>query len=82
MECNACHTATTAWTTLRMNHNASMGSGAGWCKACHASGTSYLGAMDRKSLTHRTSNPVPADCSTSGCHRPLGTRGTAYSRWD
>ncbi|HXD41779.1 MAG TPA: cytochrome c3 family protein, partial [Ramlibacter sp.] len=82
MECNACHTATTVWTTLRMNHNASMGSGAGWCKSCHASGTSYLGSMTRMSLTHQTRTPVPTDCSTSGCHRPLGSRGTAYTRWN
>src|SRR6185369_6240715 len=82
MECNACHTATTVWTTLRMNHNASMGSGAGWCKSCHATGTSFLGNMTRMSLTHQTRTPVPTDCSTSGCHRPLGSRGTAYTRWN
>ena len=81
MECNACHTSTTAWTE-RMNHNGSQGSGAGWCKSCHATGTTYLGNMQRMSLTHRTKTPVPTDCSTSGCHRPLGTKGTAYSNWD
>jgi len=81
LECNACHTSTTAWSQ-RMNHNASMGSGAGWCKACHASGTSYLGSMERKALTHRTKTPVPTDCSESGCHRPLGNKGAAYTKWD
>ncbi|MFH7041054.1 cytochrome c3 family protein [Paucibacter sp. JuS9] len=81
MECSACHTSVTAWTQ-KMNHNASMGSGAGWCKSCHASGTAYLGGMERKSLTHRTKTPVPTDCSESGCHRPLGNKGAAYTKWD
>ena len=79
MDCKACHTGTTAWTTLRMNHNASMGSGAGWCKGCHASGQTFLGAMQRKSLNHAKSGST--DCSQSGCHRPLGTRGSTYSSW-
>ncbi|TXI16114.1 MAG: hypothetical protein E6Q67_15010, partial [Roseateles sp.] len=81
MECNACHTSVSSWAQ-KMNHNGSQGSGAGWCKACHASGTNYLGPMERKSLTHQTKTPVPTDCSTSGCHRPLGNRGTAYTKWD
>ena len=81
MECNACHVTTASWSP-RMNHNGSMGSGAGWCKACHVSGTNYLGGMERMALTHRTSTPVPTDCSTSGCHRPLGSKGTAYTAWD
>jgi len=38
--------------------------------------------MTHMSLTHRTKTPVPTDCSTSGCHRPLGTRGTPYSNWN
>jgi hypothetical protein len=81
MECSACHTSTSSWAQ-RMNHNNSMGSGAGWCKACHASGTNYAGGMERKALTHRTRTPVPTDCSESGCHRPLGNKGTPYTRWD
>jgi len=81
MECNACHTSTTTWTQ-RMNHNNSQGGGAGWCKACHASGTAFLGNMEKKSLTHEKKTPVPVDCSTSGCHRPLGNEGAAYTKWD
>ena len=81
MECNGCHISTTAWTQ-KMNHNGSMGSGAGWCKSCHVSGTNFLGNMEKKALTHRTKTPVPADCSTSGCHRPLGKEGAAYTKWD
>ena len=82
MDCNACHTSTTAWSTQRMNHNNSMGNGAGWCKACHQTGTSYLGSMEKKSLTHEKKTPVPTDCSMSGCHRPLGSKGAAYTKWD
>jgi hypothetical protein len=81
MDCNACHTGTTSWTTVRMNHNASQGNGSGWCKSCHASGTNFLGGMEKKSLTHQQRSPAPTDCSQSGCHRPLGNRGTAYTRW-
>ena len=66
--------------TMTMNHNSSLGNGAGWCKACHQSGTSYLGSMEKKSLTHQKSTGV-TDCSQSGCHRPLGTRGTPYKSW-
>jgi Cytochrome c7 and related cytochrome c len=81
MECNACHTSTTSWSS-RMNHNGSLGGGAGWCKSCHASGTSYAGGMERKSLTHERRTPAALDCSESGCHRPLGNKGAAYSKWD
>ena len=82
MDCNACHTGTTSWGTVRMNHNASQGNGSGWCKSCHASGTNFLGGMEKKSLTHERSSPAPTDCSQSGCHRPLGNKGAAYTKWD
>lgn len=83
MECNACHKSTAAggFGTAVMDHNNSQGNGSGWCYACHRSGTAFLGNMDRKSLTHQKSSGV-TDCSQSGCHRPLGTRGTTYRSWD
>ena len=81
MNCDACHKSTTSFQTQTMNHNNSPGNGAGWCKGCHASGTNFLGNMDKKSLTHEKSTGV-TDCSQSGCHRPLGTKGTAYRNWD
>ena len=81
MECNACHTTTTSWSQ-RMNHNNSQGGGAGWCKGCHVSGTNYAGVGERKSLTHERKTPAAIDCSESGCHRPLGTRGSTYTKWD
>ena len=83
MDCNACHTSTTSWGSMTMNHNQSLGNGAGWCKGCHTSGMTYLGSMEKKSLTHKAqAGQVITDCSQSGCHRPLGTRGSTYSNWD
>jgi hypothetical protein len=84
MDCNACHQGTTIWTSVKMNHNGSQGNGSGYCKACHVSGTSYLGKVQKKSLTHERTNVggVPVtDCSQSGCHRPLGNRGSPYNSW-
>lgn len=86
LDCSACHTSTTAWTTEKMNHNNTQGSGTGsttaYCKTCHASGgTTYLGNMQKMSITHYQKTPVPLDCSTSGCHKPLGSKGTVYSKW-
>jgi hypothetical protein len=82
MDCKSCHTSTTAWTTMTMNHNASLGNGAGWCKGCHLSGTSYLGSMQKKSLSHYERFAGQTDCSSSGCHRPLGNTGTSgYRNW-
>ncbi|MEY8877189.1 MAG: hypothetical protein AB9M60_11820, partial [Leptothrix sp. (in: b-proteobacteria)] len=82
MDCKSCHTSTASWTSVRMEHNASLGGGAGWCKGCHATGTSYLGSMDKKALTHQKKTPAAIDCSESGCHRPLGNKGAAYSKWN
>jgi hypothetical protein len=82
MDCKACHPTTTSWSSMRMNHNGSQGAGAGWCKSCHSSGTNYLGDMERKSLTHEARSRTPLDCSESGCHRPLGTKGKTYVEWD
>ncbi|MCL4698007.1 MAG: hypothetical protein KJ023_13300 [Burkholderiaceae bacterium] len=83
LDCKACHTSTVSWPTQRMNHNGSQGNGAGWCKSCHDSATRYGGPMERKALRHEAgSAAVVTDCSQSGCHRPLGTKGAAYSKWD
>ena len=83
MTCMGCHTSTTSWTTMKMNHNGSQGNGAGWCKSCHATGTAYLGSMDKKALAHKAAKGAsPTDCSLSGCHKPLGSKGAAYTKWD
>jgi hypothetical protein len=82
MDCNACHRSTTSWGSMAMNHNGSQGGGAGWCKGCHLRGTTYLGSMELMTMTHRTKTPPAVDCSESGCHRPLGSKGATYSKWD
>jgi hypothetical protein len=83
MDCNACHSSTTSWASQKMNHNSSMGNGSGWCKSCHATGMAYLGNMEKKALAHEAkTGTAPSDCSMSGCHKPLGSKGAAYSKWD
>lgn len=82
MDCRSCHSSTVSWTTQRMNHNGSQGNGAGWCKSCHDTAVRYAGSMERKALRHYERAPaVVTDCSQSGCHRPLGSRGTPYTSW-
>ncbi|WP_296661529.1 cytochrome c3 family protein [Thiobacillus sp. 0-1251] len=75
-DCKACHTSTASWSTMKMDHNNILTG----CKTCHASGTSYLGSMEKKSVTHQSKTAT--DCSQSGCHRPLGNKGVAYVKWD
>lgn len=91
LDCTTCHispiyTSATGWAVEKMNHNGAQGGGVGgngaFCKTCHASGISYVGTMDKKSLTHDQKTPAPTDCSMSGCHKPLGGKGTAYSKWN
>jgi len=79
MSCDACHKSTAAWSAT-MNHNNSLGNGSGWCKDCHATGSVFPGRSQKKSLTHEKSTGV-TDCSQSGCHRPLGNRGSTYNSW-
>ena len=83
MNCDSCHKNTNpgGFASQTMNHNNSLGSGAGSCKGCHQSGTNYLGTMQKKALNHYERYAGQTDCSASGCHKPLGDRGTAYSRW-
>lgn len=82
MECNACHTSTASFAPMRMEHNNSLGNGAGSCKTCHQTGTNFLGNMERKALNHESRGAGVSDCSTSGCHRPLGRVGTSYRSWE
>ncbi len=82
MDCNTCHTSTASFAALRMNHNNSMGRGAGTCKTCHQTGARFLGNMEQKSLTHESRSATVIDCSDSGCHRPLGRVGSSFTRWE
>jgi hypothetical protein len=82
MDCKSCHIGTTSWLSEKMNHNSSTGNGAGWCKGCHQSGTTYGGTADKMALNHRNKTPAPTDCSLSGCHRPIGNTGSTYTKWN
>ena len=75
-ECSFCHSSTLSFATERMNHG-TMQTG---CRTCHLSTATYLGTMDKKATSHESMGT--RDCSSSGCHRPLGSRGTPYTRWD
>ena len=75
-ECSRCHTSTTSWLTGSMQHGTMQTS----CRTCHLSTATYQGTMDKMSTSHEGMGTK--DCSSSGCHRPLGSRGTAYTRWD
>ena len=82
LDCKDCHSSTTSFTTERMNHNGSPGNGIGLgqCTTCHATGTAYLGTMQKKALNHVSGGKT--DCSVSGCHKPGSPgRGTTYSAW-
>lgn len=78
LDCNTCHSSTTAFTTEKMNHN---GTTTG-CKTCHNNGTSYLGNMTKMTLGSHQGSKATDDCSQSGCHRPLGNQGTSWVKWN
>ncbi|MFZ2162683.1 MAG: hypothetical protein WAW02_10745 [Sideroxyarcus sp.] len=90
LDCTTCHTTLTAanitvvagaadWKPEVMNHNGAQGGGPVYCVDCHLKGLTYLGSMDKKSHEGTSRSK---DCSSSGCHKPKGSRGAAYSRWD
>lgn len=88
LDCNTCHTTTTYtalsnWLTEKMNHNGAQGGAVGgngvYCVTCHLSGTTYMGNMQKKS--HEGASTAK-DCSSSKCHKPLGSKGTTYINWN
>jgi hypothetical protein len=89
MDCRSCHLTSSNWKAVKMDHNGSQGGGAGWCKGCHLAGTKFSGRMERMALSHDarhrpTPNPPnpPNDCSSAGCHKPLGNKGASFAKWD
>jgi hypothetical protein len=87
LTCDTCHTGTPVITAAgfltgeKMNHNASQGGASPFCVDCHLTGKNYLGTM-RKFSHKGASATATKDCSSSGCHKPRGSKGTAYSVWD
>jgi hypothetical protein len=93
LDCTTCHTTFTAaninvvsgaadWKPEVMTHNGGQGmgiKGAGdFCVECHQT-KRYLGNMDTKN--HKSTSKTK-DCSSSGCHKPVGSKGATYSKWD
>ena len=83
MQCEFCHstsvftsfmTGTVSSTTM---HNGTTGGGA--CFTCHKSGGGWS-ATNMQTKTHNSAS-LTKDCSSSGCHRPLGSEGSSYTNW-
>jgi hypothetical protein len=85
LDCNTCHrtpayTSASGWLSETMNHNSAQGGGVPvYCVTCHLSGVTYLGSMQKKN--HNGSSSAK-DCSSSSCHKPKGSKGTAYTSWN
>jgi hypothetical protein len=74
----AAGTSLTSWTADTMNHNNAQGGAPNYCVTCHLSTAKYLGKMQKKSHNGASTSK---DCSVSGCHKPLGSKGTSWSKW-
>lgn len=90
LDCTTCHTTLVGagivissgsadWLRETMNHNGAQGGGPIYCVTCHLSGTTYLGSMQKKS---HEGTSTAKDCSRSSCHKPLGSKGASYIRWN
>lgn len=78
VSCSACHIGTSVVAQGATLH----GYVSSTCTTCHLKGgASYLGGMDKKSIGHEGMKSGD-DCSQSGCHKPLGKRGSSYVNWD
>ncbi len=77
-ECSLCHSSKTTFSTERMNHGTMQTS----CATCHDSTSPYAGTMDKIRRGSGHHNSAGKDCSSSGCHKPLGSKGTPYSKWN
>jgi len=78
VNCSSCHvgTSVTKGQTLH-TYVSSMP-----CITCHLKNNPYAGwGQDTKSIGHEGMKSGD-DCSQSGCHKPLGSKGTAYINWD
>jgi hypothetical protein len=87
LDCTTCHvtptyTSSTGWLSEKMNHNGTLGGGAPiYCVTCHLTGTTYLVPSGFQRMSHNSTSTAK-DCSRSGCHKPLGSIGTSYSKWN
>jgi hypothetical protein len=79
-ECSKCHSSTTSFGVEKMNHGSMQTS----CITCHDASATYAGSMTKSTRTanHHGANAVGKDCSSSGCHKPLGSKGSTYIKWN
>jgi hypothetical protein len=82
--CTTCHTSKTAWTSI-MGATLHPYLTSSPCYTCHGKSTLFGGAGQQTASWpnyHESGkNKAAADCNASGCHKPLGPEGTAYTRW-
>jgi hypothetical protein len=84
MQCEFCHSKTvftsfmTGLVSSTTMHNGTTGGGA--CFTCHRSGGGWS-ATNMQTKTHNSTS-LTKDCSSSGCHRPLGNTGSTYTNWN
>jgi hypothetical protein len=93
LDCNTCHKGTppataaaaaggaTVWATgEKMNHNGAVGGGAPiYCVDCHLKGVTWLSKAQL--LSHNGASKAK-DCSSTSCHKPLGSKGTSWVKWN
>ncbi|MDP1633993.1 MAG: hypothetical protein Q8L69_04845, partial [Gallionellaceae bacterium] len=81
--CGTCHTGPTTVLQGSALH-AYLGGIA--CYTCHGSNTAYSGQGQKTAswpnYHEKSKNGSAGDCSASGCHRPLGSKGNLYTKWD
>lgn len=78
-ECSTCH-STASWASTLNGAALHTTYLAGYaCTTCHAAGSPYIGG--RKEGAHEGFNGSTPDCSSSGCHKPLGSKGSAFTKW-
>jgi hypothetical protein len=94
-DCNVCHKSTppnvaatsgaAAWfseTVGVAEHGCAKGGGVCgvYCVTCHLTGTAILASKIQK-FSHQSASQTK-DCSRSGCHAPIGTKGKAFTKWN
>ncbi len=83
MQCEFCHSASvftsfmTGTVSSTTMHNGTTGGGA--CYTCHHSPNQWS-ATNMQTKTHNGTS-ASKDCSSSGCHKPLGKTGSSYTNW-
>ena len=73
-------TSWSAYTMSTTQHAADQGGSPNYCVTCHLSSATYLQTGIQK-VSHNGAS-TSKDCSSSSCHKPLGSKGTSYTSWN